>query len=276
MGKVDRAKEYGYIVEGWYLEDYLRDAIKNNGWESLVIWGPKGSLKSNLLLQAGYLVYGDWQTVLNHIIFTPQDFIKITEKKGRIPWLGWDDIGVHLPRSLYFTNRQLWSDLKSNWDAFRVKLSVFMCTAPRKDKVASFITDDLSGEIFLGKRVGPTLVNLYDFQRWIWSLDLEQAEKPKFDMVRVEKEPLPGTPKISYGIQHKQNLDRVLPGCPTDVFKTYFTRRVDLAEQARSKLANHIRKLSEEKEEVLPKELAEMTNKERRSWAGKVLRGIIK
>jgi len=271
IGKLNAAIELGYIVEGWYIEDYCRDAIENHGWESLCIWGPKGSLKSNLMLQLGYLIYKDWDLVLNHVVFRPRDFIRITEGEGRIPCIMWDDIGVHLPRTLYFTDRKLWSRLKSNWDAFRPKLSVFLCTTPRKEKVASFIIDDLSGEVLLGKRVGEVLINKYDFQRWLWQFDFIKPTKSRFSMVQVEKEPLPGTPKLSYGLKDK--LERVLPGIPTDVFQRYYAERIELANEARLKLARQVRDLvEEEKEQWLPKELKDMTDTEKRSLAGKILR----
>jgi len=228
--KLDLAVELGYIVPEWSLEDYIRDAIRNYGWESIVIWGPKGSGKSNLMLQIGYMVYQDWDLVLQHVIFEPSDFIRITKEGGRIPWLGWDDIGVHLPRTLYFTDRKLWSAFKRNWDAFRTNLSVFTFTIPVKTNVASFLLDDATGEIFIGKRVGGSMIQVYEFQRWMWTIDYGAHDKANFQMIQVEKAPLPYTPEQSRALNSK------LPGVPKEVFKKYWEKRVELAEKARQDL----------------------------------------
>jgi len=259
--KLERAIELGYVVQGWTLEDYIRDSIEHYGWESIVIWGPKGSGKSNFLLQIGYMVYQDWNKVLNHIVFSPMDFIRITKDPGRIPWLGWDDIAAYLPRSLYFTNRALWSAFKQNWDTFRTKLNSFVCTSPLKSKIASFILEDLSGEIFMNRRVGEGLSTIYDFQRWMWSLDFTNPLKENFDIIRVDKQALPFTPEVS------ANYKTRLPGVPTEVFKTYWERRMNLAEESRTKLHGIVQKL-EVKEEKEEKSKAELTASE----AGRILR----
>jgi len=271
MDKTLRAVDRGFIVEGWNLIDYLRDAVENEGWESICIWGPKGAMKSNLMLQLGYLIYQDWDVVLDHVVFKPEDFIRITEERGRIPWMGWDDIGVWLSSSLYFTNRKMWSAMKENWDAFRVKLSTFICTAPRKDKVASFIVDDLSGEVLVGKRVGKELINKYDCQRWIWETDFKKPDKCKFDMVRVDERFFPGTPETALKYEADDRFNHELPGVPAWVFRRYYEERRRLAEEARERLKVLIMQLESDSKELLPKELAEMTEEERRSWAGKIL-----
>ena len=235
--KLARALELGYVVQGWTLEDYIRDSIEHYGWESIVIWGSKGSGKSNFLLQIGYMVYQDWDKVLSHIVFSPMDFIRITKEPGRIPWLGWDDIAAYLPRSLYFTNRALWSAFKQNWDTFRTKLNSFVCTSPLKSKIASFVLEDLSGEIFMNRRVGDNLSTVYDFQRWMWSLDFTNPLKEHFDIIRVDKNLLPFTPEVS------GHLKTRLPGVPTKVFKVYWKKRMDLAEESRTKLHAIVQKL---------------------------------
>src|SRR3990167_7841268 len=79
MYKLKKAIEVGYIVQGWVLEDYIRDAINNKGWESLVFWAPKGSLKSNLEMQLLYMTYGKWELVHKYMIMDPLEYVAIME-----------------------------------------------------------------------------------------------------------------------------------------------------------------------------------------------------
>ena len=53
------AIKYGTIKPGWSCIDYMFYAAKHHGWESNIISGPKGSLKSNLLMQHGLAIYKD-------------------------------------------------------------------------------------------------------------------------------------------------------------------------------------------------------------------------
>jgi len=113
-----------------------------------------------------------------------------------------------------------------------------------KSKIASFILEDLSGEIFMNRRVGEDLSTIYDFQRWMWSLDFTNPLKENFDIIRVDKQALPFTPEVSGHFKTR------LPGVPTEVFKAYWQRRMDLAEESRTKLHAIVQKLEvkEEKE----------------------------
>ena len=249
-GKVVRSYQLGYVEPEWLIEDYLRYAIDNYGWECIIIWGPKGGGKSNLMLQLGYMIYKNWNTVLEHIIFKPDDFIRIVDesaKAERIPFLGWDDIGVYLPSSLYSTDRDLWTAFKENWDAFRTKLNVFVCTTPIKDHVASFILHDVTGEIAVARRQGE--VSRYSFQRWVWDTNLKNPLKNKFELVNVEGGDTPCyfplTPEMSIKLGDKR-----FPGVPENVFKKYWEKRMELAEEARGKLVVLLRKLKEKEEKV--------------------------
>ena len=61
---VEWAKHYGHIHEGWTLEDYLIEAVRNQGYETVLIHGVQGSGKSNRLLQTGFWIFKDWDKVL--------------------------------------------------------------------------------------------------------------------------------------------------------------------------------------------------------------------
>ena len=118
--RVQRALELGIIFPGWKLEDYMRHEIDRVGWMNLIDWGRKGSLKSNRLLAHGKRMLNTWEDVHAHTVYQPITMATLmkeaVESDMRIPWLGFDDVNAHLPRSLYFTHRGQWQELSKNWN----------------------------------------------------------------------------------------------------------------------------------------------------------------
>jgi hypothetical protein len=241
------AISYGVVYPGFSLIDYLRYAIDNYGWECIAIGGVKGTAKSNLLHQCAYAIYQDWDTVDEHIVTEPEDFLRLIKIPGRHPFVGWDDISVHLPRSLYFTDRELWAELQKNWAAYRTKINCFLCTAPRKDRIASFVLEDLTGDLICFNRISD-IKSHYDFQRWLWQRDLHDPTRMNATAVHVEKVPFPLTPGaieidkemkdgkfVVGGIYYKgkEFYEKVsLLGMPRPRFQQYWDRRLELADKA--------------------------------------------
>jgi len=239
---------YGVLHLGYSLVDYLRHAIDNYGWECIPIGGVKGEAKSNLLLQTGYAIFEDWDAVHEYTVMEPEDFLNILDQRGRHPWVGWDDITAHLPRSLYFTDRELWAELQKNWALYRTKMNCFVCTAPRKNRIATFILEDITGDIICFNRVGLDIKSHFDFQRWMWQRDLKDPKSMVARPIQVESIPFPLTPdawKIDKEMQaQKIRIDGVtysgadfyekvsLMGVPRREFKKYWKRRIELADKA--------------------------------------------
>ncbi len=249
VGKLfEMAEKYGVIHRGFSGVDYLRYAIKNHGWESTSIGGQKGSAKSNLLLQRGYAIYQDWEKVNRHTITTKDQFIEILDTDQRIPWLAVDDIAALFPRSIYFTDRKLYSELQKNWETLRTIVNCFDFTATRKNKVATFILEDITGDIICYNRTGD-LVSHYDYQRWLWLRNLKDPTDMIAKMIRVEEIPFPLTPdafqvdrelsesdfiasgKVYHGYEFFRDRAGLL-GVPRPEFKRYWDRRIALAREA--------------------------------------------
>jgi len=242
------AVRYGVVHLGYTFVDYLRHAIDNFGWECVPIGGVKGEAKSNLLLQSGYAIFKDWETVHEYTVMEPEDFLNILDQRGRHPWVGWDDITAHLPRSLYFTDRELWAELQKNWALYRTKMNCFVCTAPRKNRIATFILEDITGDIICFNRVGLDIKSHYDFQRWMWQRDLKDPKRMVARPVQVESIPFPLTPgawKIDKEMQAQKMTvngetyrggdfyEKVsLTGVPRKEFRKYWKRRIALADKA--------------------------------------------
>ena len=203
----------GFYEPGWELEDYLRFAIDNYGWENYPIWGIKGSKKSNRLLWHLYSIYGDWEKVHKYLVMQPLEFttllkesVKNPEEQMRIPMVGWDDIGAWFDSQLYFENRGLYTKIKRSWTLMRTKLNVFASTIPLKSDLPAFILRDINAECFCS----PKMTITYD--RWTW-------RKNYFDPMKVVKRPV--------NVCLFKPFDYL--SVPTDQFRVYHRRRMELA-----------------------------------------------
>lgn len=245
----DLAQKYGVVKKGWTATDYMRFAVKNFGWESCAIVGPKGTAKSNLLLQRGYSIYEDWEEVHRHTITEREPFLDLLEdaidKQERIPWVGVDDIATLFPKSLYFTDRKLYSELQSSWETLRTVMSNFDFTATRKNKVATFITNDITGDIITYNRRGEIVAH-YDYRRWLWLRDLKDPTEMTAKLIAIEDIPFPLTPDafkfdkilregefivggVIYTGEDFFKTKARLTGVPREEFVKYWDNRLSLA-----------------------------------------------
>ena len=188
------AEKYGIVHRGFSANDYLRYAVKNNGWESTAINGIKGSAKSNLMWQRGYSVYQNHDTVREHVVTNREQLIDMLATTERIPWIGIDDIGALFPRNLYFTHRKLYSKLSETWETVRTKINCLDFTATRKNKVATFIVEDITADVICYNRYAE-IKSHYDYQRWMWLRSLKDPIEMIAKSIRIEDIPFPLTPE---------------------------------------------------------------------------------
>lgn len=232
------AQDDNIIYSGWLIDDYARFEIETQGAMTALIWGAKGSLKSSYLLRRGYAIYHDWSEVLRHVVVQPMEFISIIkearEKQVRVPWLGWDDLNAHLPRSLYFTSRSLFSSMKKNWDLLRPVFSVFMATCPRKTDVISFILNDMDTEVLTSKRRAEKnedgtfniarQVNV-KCRKWVAFHDPYNRMKIREESIPIKTEPY--------------DMGEV----PTSVFRDYWKKRLAVTDEGIAEMAGAMEEL---------------------------------
>lgn len=210
-----KAKKKGFYEPGWSLEDYVRNAPIGYKWENFPIWGIKGSYKSNRLMWLLYVVYGDWKLVHKYMVMQPLEFTDLLKEPGRIPMIGWDDIGAWFDSQLYFENRGLYTKIKRSWTLMRTALNVFASTIPRKDDLPGFILKDINAEMFCS----PAMT--YDYDRWTW-------RKHYNDPGKVVKKPISICEDKTFNIYD----------VPTEEFEIYWKRRMTLASIAKSDLVS--------------------------------------
>ena len=151
---IELGLKFGLIKLGWTLQDYIHHAIESMGYETILIWGVQGSGKSNFMLQTGYWVYHDWDLVLKNIVFKPEEFVRKLKRipiGKRVPWIGWDDVGVHYASVSWRTNIQQYEAVDACWAAIRTKCNVITLTIPLIDRLARNLKDNITIEVFIGR-----------------------------------------------------------------------------------------------------------------------------
>lgn len=246
------ASKYGVMVPGWSCIDYMRDAVKNMGWESTCVSGQKGSAKSNLVLQHGKAIYGSTEKADKYLVTErPQLFDLMQEALDtdrRLAWVGVDDIAALFPKSLYFTHRKLYSKMQSSWETVRTVMNNFEFSCTLKNKVASFILADITGDIICYNRQGEVKSH-YDYQRWLWLRSLKDPTRMIPKLIRIEDIPFPLIPEAfgldaslkggiyySGGKEYRGEVFFKKHACLTGIertdFQKYWNRRLALTKES--------------------------------------------
>lgn len=160
------AIQFGMVKLGWTTRDYMVNAVMKGRYCVVHVWGEQGNMKSNFTLQSGSWIYGeqvrdqwypDWDKVLQHLIFRPGReergllaFTKSIPHGEREAWIGWDDLGVHYPSTIYRTDMEKYQAVDSVFAAIRTKISTMTTNNPIIDRVAKNIKDNITIEVFIG------------------------------------------------------------------------------------------------------------------------------
>lgn len=167
---LDLGIQFGQLIDGWGVEDYLVYASqREDGYETVAIHGVQGSGKSNRSLQMASWIIEDilekklnrkptetelWEATLETLVFKPSDFVKRLEAvpdNEPLPVLIWDDIGVHFTSSTFKTDIEQYSAIDATWAAIRTKVHVVIISIPNLSRLAKNVKDNLTFEIYLGK-----------------------------------------------------------------------------------------------------------------------------
>jgi len=257
------AQKQGIIKPGWSWIDYALDSIKRHGWESTCISGPKGTLKSNLLMQHGYAIYGDMAETTNHMVTETKRLLSLLQNaidnEICMPWVGIDDAAALFPKSLYFTNRKLYSKLQASWETVRTVMSNFEFTCVLKHKVSAFMLEDITADIKCYDPVftdnGTPIKCHYDYRRWMWLRNLKDPTTDIAKLILVEDTVYPATPdafkidkelqegewisggKVYRGYEYFEKVTRLM-GVETSVFRDYWNRRLALTRKSFEEFAS--------------------------------------
>ncbi len=133
-----------------------------------------------------------------------------------------------------------------------------------KGRIATFITNDMTGELIMyGQRGANREYSMFVHERWMWEMNLYDHTQEIGRPIYIED------PTVIF-------RDAV----PLNIFRRYYKRRVELAQEAQKELVDLYKELDGESTSkkasrnvtYLPKEFKDMSPKERLSWAGKTIR----
>lgn len=279
----------GVVRPGWSAIDYMRYAALHHGWESTCISGPKGTLKSNLLLQHGKAIWGSLEKALQYFVTEQNQLLELIDNainnEVTLPWVGVDDIAMIFPKSLYFTKRKLYSQLQASWEAVRTVFANFEFTCVIKHKVATFILEDITADIkcykpiYLDHEDGTSecVKSHYSYRRWLWTTNYKDPTTENARLITVEEIPFPATPDaLIYDPELKSGTfyssgqawkgeeffreHACLTGIDPSDFKKYWDRRLNIAKNGFKKLKDIM-----DEEEVKKAQQKEKLSAEERS-----------
>ena len=163
--------DYGLIIEGQDLEDYLtKAAFDPSGFECVCAHGQQGAGKSNFMLQQTAAIKTAslwkelkrqptereiWEAALEAIVFTPTDFInkleEVKESDERLDVVLWDDIQLEYTSSTFKTNIDQYAAIDSMMAVIRTKCAVTLITIPNITRLPKNVKDNITFEAFVGK-----------------------------------------------------------------------------------------------------------------------------
>jgi len=221
--------------------DIIDLTLNTDSFQAFAVWGDRGAGKSTCALQLGYYVFSKlypdekpeeiWKMVLDHVVFSINEFDHIVKKydqefsderygfKGyydhtyRIPWIYWDDAGLHGSR--YFWYQLDMRNFASFLDVIRVYNKIFMYSAPSVGRVIKSLRDEfLTGEIWIPKKAvklpDGTLKIIYGQAWFIYYSRVPDFFKPGREFVIKEYIDAYGQPftfkKLPPEVEKKYNL----------------------------------------------------------------------
>lgn len=207
--------------------DIILAAIRNDGFESIAIIGPKGAGKSTAGLNILYAVlsvlgYRDpWQQTLKHTIFKISEYQKLVEdyqKTGqRVPLVLWDDAALHADK---FRFRETYvQHFLAYFNAVREDCAAILFTMPDAQNVVKGLRDDFDHELFVPKvfvetgdgfDYGRGVALFYTWEKRIDYRRAFQTYRPPILLHTLRYDPVPEWVKEQYRARKKQAMEDVL------------------------------------------------------------------
>ena len=159
------------------------DAILNDKWMWIVVWGKPRCGKTTLQMQTAYEVYEDWDKVLKSFVWNlsgllykmdkgePELIPTLNKLHMRIPILLYDDWGAHSNKAETQYDRA-WDIFKGGFDVLGTKIAVLMASMVDPTEPTFQIGQKYTHEIFIPRR------GVYKYDEVDWQQDY-RGWKPK-------------------------------------------------------------------------------------------------
>jgi hypothetical protein len=191
------------------------NAILDDAWMWIVVWGQPRTGKTTIQLKSGFWVYGDWDLVLQAFVFNLNGIL-YKMKRGepcrlptlnglhfRVPILFPDDFGAQCNKAKT-QHEPAWDIFKGAFDTLGTKVAVLMASMGSPSGATQQIQEKYTHEIYLDHRGHAK----YDKVKWQQNFNGWQARQDKTWV-------------------HEWEFERV----PEDVYKEYDEMRLSLVDE---------------------------------------------
>lgn len=124
-----------------------QQAYEREYYIGAIVYGGRGHGKSIYAMKVAYEVLGDWNKVLDAIVFRLEDVVSTLKeavyKNERLKILIWDDAGVHASKYLFFDRSKLdlIAALSGLLQVIRTALACMIITTPEAHDVLRFLRE---------------------------------------------------------------------------------------------------------------------------------------
>lgn len=200
------------------------DAILNDKWMWIVVWGKPRTGKTTVQMQLAYAVYKDWEKVLRSFAWTLSGLLYKMEKgeperiwtynklHNRIPLLIYDDWGAHSNKA-ETQYEKAWDIFKGGFDVLGTEVAVIVASMVTPDEPTFQIASKFTHEIYIPTR------GVYKYDEIDWSQDYH-GWKPTRRKQWIET----------------QNFCE----SPSDVYKQYDEQRMALVQDVKQRIKDAI------------------------------------
>ncbi len=207
-----------------FVEKYIFKTIDNDDFKFIVIWGPLRKGKSSLALDIGYIVYGDWDKVLEATVMQLPEFLHRLKTKTpdakwdknkyhhRVPILIYDDMASWLNKAAT-RHDPMMDSFKQFLPTIGTELGVLLGTMDRAENLTQQIVLKYDIEILVKER------GKFKIDRVTWRQDY-YGWKPQFRKWH-----------ITYG-----EFNPV----PEDIYRRYDERRTSLTQDLRESILDNM------------------------------------
>jgi len=189
-----------------FLYQRFMKTIRENEMCSVLVYGRKGIGKTTISMILSHSLYNDWDKVLDHLIFTPQQFSKLLEKydgEERIKCIIFDDAGTWLNKYKYRTSEMV--TFCKLYDLMRSLVAVVIFTSPNPNNILKYVREDT--DIFIKVR---------EYRGSIRECDVYE---------RFYTHPIPKVGGIQKGTLVMEKILIDLHDLPKEVYEKYLTKR---------------------------------------------------
>jgi hypothetical protein len=181
------------------VQDVL-DAIHNDKWMYICVWGEPRTGKSTFCMKLMNYVYKDWNKVLGATVFSlnqilynmkhgiPERWPTVNQLHMRIPILNWDDFAAHSGKAKT-QHEKSWDVFKGAFDTLGTKIGVLLVNMVSPRSPTQQLMEKYTHEIWIpykGHYKYDKVMMRQDYGGWNAHLKKNWIDEADFDQVPID------------------------------------------------------------------------------------------